>query len=341
MAHSRFILFLVVFSFIVGCKKSSDFGYSPINNKQTLTYIDNQGDIKFTLNDWRGFAFNESLARVQNSNGCNFINHKGKLVSKTPFQSCLNFENGFAAIQLNDKWGFINVKGKIVIEPAYANVQSFSSGFALVKKEGLYYYINREDELLKQEGLPVAFSFSEGLALTYVNDKAQFINDMGEIILNPKVDCSSFHENKALYQDLKNDSIYVNGFIDKNGNRLFESSERFFNDFSEGMSIFHNNTKSSWGSIDSFGNTLFTLDSMYEMSNFKNGLSKVTKRQYSNGRHIDKYGFVDRNGQYVIPPTLDYASNFTNGLAWVSSSHGSGYMNTKGDWIYRKGSASP
>ncbi|MCB0775045.1 MAG: WG repeat-containing protein, partial [Chitinophagaceae bacterium] len=44
-------------------------------------------------------------------------------------------------------------------------------------------------------------------------------------------------------------------------------------------------------------------------------------------------GFVNKQGQIVIQPTLEYAGQFTNGLAYAEINGKSGFINKRGRFI--------
>ena len=46
-----------------------------------------------------------------------------------------------------------------------------------------------------------------------------------------------------------------------------------------------------------------------------------------------KWGFIDKQGKIVVPFQYDYARSFSNGLAWVGLNGKWGYINTRGDWF--------
>ena len=85
------------------------------------------------------------------------------------------------------------------------------------------------------------------------------------------------------------------GFINQKGEWIIEPSEHASLNYSEGL-VFH-----------SIGNP------------------------YLNPR----YGYMDQNGEYVIKPKYKDVSNFSEGLACVTTWGKSGYINTKGQWIWK------
>ena len=46
-----------------------------------------------------------------------------------------------------------------------------------------------------------------------------------------------------------------------------------------------------------------------------------------------KYGYIDRNGKFVIEPTFDSGHPFSDGLAWVEEEYRSGYVDKNGKWV--------
>ncbi|WP_143761059.1 WG repeat-containing protein, partial [Clostridium haemolyticum] len=62
----------------------------------------------------------EGLLGVKLPSGWNYINKKGKFISKDNLEEVsYAFENGFGGIKLNNKWGIIDKQGKIVVTPKF------------------------------------------------------------------------------------------------------------------------------------------------------------------------------------------------------------------------------
>lgn len=60
-------------------------------------------------------------------------------------------------------------------------------------------------------------------------------------------------------------------------------------------------------------------------SEFHDGLAQVNKN--------DKYGFINKSGQLVIPLQFEYALDFNKGLAKVYKNNKCGFINTKGELV--------
>jgi hypothetical protein len=124
------------------------------------------------------------------------------------------------------------------------------------------------------------------------------------------------------------------GFINKTGEYVIEPQFSNVSQFSEGLAIASSRSKS--GIIDKTGK--FILEPMYkEIESFSQGRAvfqiKTTKYEYADpndtfdmrepdsngmvGKSVNKYGYLDSEGNVVVEPMYDYANPFSEGIAGV------------------------
>src|SRR5690606_2238788 len=101
--------------------------------------------------------------------------------------------------------------------------------------------------------------------------------------------------------------------IDKNGNYIIGPLKGTIDGFSEGRAIIR--CKNGSKMINEAGNVLFEIDgfinSLYE------GRSVFTQKSNIPNDYTDRYGYLDKDGNIVIPAKYKYASSFRNGKAIV------------------------
>ena len=78
--------------------------------------------------------------------------------------------------------------------------------------------------------------------------------------------------------------------------------------------------------IDKDGKKLLVMKEAERVWAFSEGLALV---ETADG----KYGYIDRNGKFVIEPTFDSGHPFSDGLAWVEEEYRSGYIDKNGKWV--------
>ncbi len=220
------------------------------------------------------------------------------------------FCEGLAAVCKNDKWGYINKFGEVIIP---------------IKYDETYY-----------EG------FKFGLVWLQENDDFCFFDILGNF------------QFKLQLQDCRQVTYFCEGFIrvsysvyfghecwvyiDKNGCERFPIKDRLAIDSSSiGMLIQEADDfcdgiawVKQWNGVCSFFNSRFKKmgpwDGVY-FENFSEGAAIFMNR------HTDKYGFLDKQCEVMIPPKYDQVENFSNGLARVKLNGKWGFIDKKDNWV--------
>lgn len=176
----------------------------------------------------------------------------------------------------------------------------------------------------KISSITKAFVFSDGLSAIEKDNLWGFMNEKGEIVIEPQYSfVQMFHEDAAWVK--KDDHIF---FIDKGGNPIIDTDtwKDYDFEFSEGLLAVKNNDN-KWGFIDKKGNIVIEPQ-WDEAQSFSNGLAAISL----NG----KYGYINTSGQLIITPTWEYVSKFNeSGTAFVIQDMDNpevGFINTKGEY---------
>jgi hypothetical protein len=132
------------------------------------------------------------------------------------------------------------------------------------------------------------------------------------------------------------------GWIDRNGNEVIPVGKFTpgwslggFGIFSEGLAVFSTNIAEPdsylWepreGFFDKSGNIVIPAERFIRAGIFSEGRAWVLDAT------TNKYGFIDRSGEYVIPPQFDRVSNFREGLAYVEKDGKASYIDLKGEVV--------
>lgn len=301
-------------------------------------YINKKGEIvirpKFNL----GSEFSQGLAVVAVNERWGFIDHGGAWVIEPKFEYADDFENNIAQVRYEGKDGFIDIAGDFVIKPEYECVQNFSEGLAAAskKRSGGYGYINIKGESVIEPKFDFAYMFWNDMAKVIFKDKYYFINKKGEIVeecpspgkltatnINGKL--AYKNENGIIienpyerYRALDfNDGLCPveidgkDGYTDLDDNIVIEPVYDMANSFSEGFArvgVFSEQGSSDWF-IDKKGRRI-------------TGLSFDIARDFSEGFAAvcvnEKWGFIDRSGEFAITPRYEWAGAFSEGIAAVS-----------------------
>lgn len=236
--------------------------------------------------------------------------------------------------------GLVDSKGEIAIAPRFGAIAiRDQENIAVLTTSG----VKREFGMVSfEDGLRVVepqFDYigflGEGLINVRVNGKYGYINTKGERVIEPQFDgtSDSFKNGFAVVAIGKGDQRKY-GFIDTKGEWLlkpqFEYADSFAEDNFAGVRI-----NGKWGLIDKSGKLVFkpqffssgvvegglrTLsvgdDVVYLNSDGKYVAEQEKKLQFMSGLRsvqVDwKWGYVNAEGEMVIPPQFDFALEFND-----------------------------
>ncbi len=252
-------------------------------------------------------VFHDGWAIVKNKGKYTFIGKKGNLMSKFTFDKCYDFENKIAKVEKDKKAAYISDSGKIIM--GWYKVRKYyqkepPKGLIVVKYGRKYGFETLNGRRIIPAKFDYAENFSEGLALVKNNPKKMYVTKEGKLVDPAKAD------KKNIRYDLGYG--HSGAPVEK--------------------------TKWNCAYIDYSGDIVLNLDSYDDAGSFVNGKARVVKNDKYNfinkkGKLIGnwhsfvdnyhakfengKFGFIDKNGNTVIPYKFDYAEDFKNGIAKV------------------------
>ncbi len=232
-------------------------------------------------------------------------------------------DKGLLWIMVDGKYGFIDANGTVVIKPQYTMYCYFTEGLAIVHTGE---FSDLKVRIIDQSGKTVidpavagpkfigAGNFHEGLACVVFADKNEnhishsaklkygFINTDGKLVIQANYDqAEDFSEGLAA---IKLSDKW--GFINKNGRVVVKPKYDSLRDFSDGLAAVR--LEGLWGYIDKQGNTV--IAHKYSAARpFENGKAEVgvggRKPQAGNYLIGEKYGLINKKGEFVIKPLYD------------------------------------
>jgi hypothetical protein len=232
------------------------------------------------------------------------------------FSAAREFKEGLAAVQIgkkeNGKWGFIDKTGKVLIQPEFDSAEVFSDGLCAVLVGGNH----------------GKWGFIDKHGMFMINPQFFMVWEPGFINGLARVDVGDFSTA---------DSATI---IDRKGDHLLPPTFDFIGVFQEGLAV-----GGHWGLggsyqkgveyIDTQGKRAF-LQKLVNGGNFTDGLAPAAIKDAKN---LQKWGFINKQGVFVISPQYDFADGFREGYAEVgmgdlqSLENGTarfGFIDTKG-----------
>lgn len=257
------------------------------------------------------------------------------------------------------KIGFIDRTGKMVIgfgrlPKTTIAVGDFHEGLAVIylkKNEGgdkMDYkvgYIGETGEVVIAPRFDTARDFSEGLAYVEATGFRGFIDRAGKPVIKISDDlvANDFHEGLAAVGTREWWRGRSWGYIDRSGRLVIGRQYSFADDFSEGLAGVEVGGK--YGFINKQGEAVipprFELRKDQRHSNLI-----VSSRRFSEGLACVKvgglygyglYGYINKKGDFIIPPQFARAQEFSEGLAWVATKDEKTNVVNKVGWIDKTG----
>jgi tetratricopeptide (TPR) repeat protein len=262
------------------------------------------------------------LVKLADTGLYGYINKNGKIVIPPQFPEAGEFSNGLAQFRLNRKSGYINTSGEIVITPIFDDTV---------------------DSVLDKR---TRFA-DNGLAGVEINGKVGYVNKTGKFVIQPQffTIAGEFSDGLAEVSVFEGNKKIKGGYIDESGKFVIEEEfEGSFGEFKNGLASFKREktglslilnkfaTYGKYGYIDKSGDIVIDEQFDYASDFNDNGLAMV---KIIDAQKKEKYGFINKKGKFVIPPTLTRAgSDFSsNGLVAASDGDKHGYMNKDGEFV--------
>lgn len=291
---------------------------------------------------------------IDGGNYIGFVDRStGKMVLDYQYgdnQNSLWFDEGYVTVSTLNAEGapeetiIINKNGErlslpeeVYLDPWFSNV--FSDGLLAVCNEdcSLYGFINTEGKLvIPFRYTATSYAFSEGLCFVYdENDRAGYIDLSGEWVVPAKYDGAGHFRHGVASVYIEDEYI----LIDKTGQELYrypyEMYEVFFNDYGVGISIggvfINTNGEEIIGSNAGYKApaSIESYDHAFISNTFEEGLQAMFA---PNGL----MGYLDTQGNVVIPFEWDTAYRFRHGLARVEKDGQMAYLDHEGNVVWRE-----
>ncbi len=226
-----------------------------------------------------------------------YINSDGDIIIDFIYDHAGFFTDGIAVVNLNNRYGVIGLDGKTIIEPQYDYIGNYNEGMAHV---------------VKQEANTIKHGFINKEGVAFFKD---FLNN----------NTGDFHDGLAVFEK----ELYF-GYVNTNGDIVIQPEYFMSYDFSEGLATV-SNENDKHGFIDTTGKLVIpfqfdhNFDGTYLYEGFNNGLASV----YTG----EKFGYINKKGEFAIEPVFDYAGRFSDGVALVLVDGLYGYIDQNGEFV--------
>jgi hypothetical protein len=362
-----FFIFITIWA-IQSCNEelnSPDKNLENLNNEEALYfkdyespeekwgYLDTTGQMAIDPIFDHAREFSEGLAAVNFNGKWGYINSKGEWIIPASFRAAYSFKNGIARIQtLHKKYGFIKKTGDFILAPIYDEIYDFHSARARLINGPVQQYINSKGDTINRIGFPQASDFKNGWARVKEVFYG-FIDTTGKKIIETKYERIYYPSGDMIR--FKLNGKY--GFLNKNGRQLIPPEYDFATDFQKDVAMARQNDASFLlnkqggkipiqhkKAISSAGEDLWKvkdINGLWCLLNSKAELLGLCNYTVINNfydelaafERDDYWGFLDTNGEEVIPPIFPLVWDFKEGKARVIYRNGVGYIDKKGELV--------
>lgn len=259
------------------------------------------------------YTENPETGRYQNIVRCNFLSEDNiVLVKDSQYDDARDFSEGYAAVHTNAGWGYIDTSGREVLSCAYNGAGDFHNGRAMVstKAEGLF-FIDPQGNQLTEPMEDYTYNGQEGGGLycvTVPKKGTQLMDAQGKVVTNRQFHDYAWNEEDSVWYASETEYYDCDWLISPSGIALhadygFQVSGDRCVARKKGKDVLYDLTT---------GRKLF---SALFIDGFREGLSCAGNT---------RFGYIDRDGNWVIPPVLQGQSTpyiglrgepFYNGLA--------------------------
>lgn len=277
-----------------------------------------------------------------------FIDSRGNEVIPAQFSNAgdmSHFNDGLAPVWGPDGGGYIDPSGKFVIGPQkeWGAARPFYEGVAAVLLWGKNgtpnkpAWIDRSGKIIfRGDGGEGAY-FSGGLMPQVVKGKWGFVDKSFQMVIQPRFDwAEGFSEGRAVVKIGRKW-----GYIDKSGKVVIQPRYDLVWQFSDGLARVR---------YDIPNGKVMTVEEEQVAYSYKYGFvdydgNEVIPPQFGEATYFsegfalasmpgsDLFGIIDKNGRFVHAPEYEDGSEFREGLAAVMLNGKWGYIDTNGAWV--------
>lgn len=289
---------------------ATDFyeGLSVVSKNDSLFFINKENTNVFDKYYADALVFKNGIAPVKQSNRWYFINRQGQTVSKV-YDEINELSNSVYVVKLKNKYGALDHFGQVILEPKFDKLGDFKNDYAYYIEEGSYGFVSKAGIIHKAEFEWISDFNNEHIAVVRQNNKYGLVNVFGQKILDCKYD-QVIPTNSQAFIVVQNNSY---GFFSSSGCFLtpvaFDYAKEKPAAYYTNGQLFKLLKKGEQALVDENGHISINFGAYEEVNFAGNGLIRVKRK--------NKYGYVDRKLNVIIPYKYQQAQDFSDSLALV------------------------
>jgi hypothetical protein len=328
--HAMFLA-LCIFgaSLPVGAEESAPIPLWVIGENGRFGYINRSGQVVIAPRFEKAESFSEGFAAVRYRGKWGFVDTRGRTVTRARFGWAMDLREGMAQVEKNGKHGYINPTGDLVIPYLFHGhrMEGFSEGRALVVDGGKYGYIDESGSMVIPPEYWLAWGFHQGLARVQTGDaKWILIDQKGKAVSRHGFDyIDDFHDGFARVRVFRD-----YGFVGPDGNLSIPMKFTAALPFSEGLSAVYVRGSHRQLPVEDPMRRFDPMSPLFLYLTLPFSREKVPRMGGGQG-----WGYIDKEGAFVISPGFDYVGSFRDGLAEVRKGRFHGYIDKEGEFVWK------
>ncbi len=239
-----------------------------------------------------------------------YIDRSGNWHIEPKYAVAYPFREGAAVVATENGWGLINEQDEFIVEPIHDRTQGFENGVAAIGTETLTSRLHRR-------GADVGSTFD----WIYFDRTGRVIPEGEALRLRTENGAACSHPTLRPKQI---GGRY--GIVNESGEVIVKPTFDCIREFAHGLAPAQSNGK--WGYIDKSGS--YVIQPRFDSARAFEHDEKVAIVKKDG-----KFGMIDVAGSWVVQPTVDWGGEIAHGLSWVTQNKRVGYINTRGEWVWK------
>jgi hypothetical protein len=339
------LIALIIVPCFTGLASSAGTYPIPPNNRKSWGYIDHTGQFVIPAQFDKASNFSCGAAAVAvdresisdyNELRYDYIDKTGKVVSHESQARDIQLRCGLCPRKSELGWGYVNAEGKFIIAPRFEEAMDFSENLAPVTEKGVF-------KIIDTTGAVVWSEDNANLEKTATDDSDYVVVELKNATFYAFNKNGRFHfggwflKNEEITPAPCVDTIPTSascGYIDRKGKWSIFPKFQSASHYSEGLAAVTENSAATGGEwcnyyIDPSGKKqLSLLKSVRSIGDFHDGIAWVYLNQLDPPCALQRKeeesacAFIDKSGNFVIPPKFTSLSSFSEGLVAASTGYG-------------------
>lgn len=300
-------------------------GLASVSRNDSVFFINKENSIAFESFYEEAYSFNNGLAPVKIKNRWHLINRQGQIVNS--YDEINELSDDVYVIRLKEKYGALDAYGNVIFEAQFDKLGDFKNGMAYYSTEGKFGFVTKQATVFKAEYDWISDFGANEIAIIKQGNSYGLINAASKKILDVSYDQIIKCPNN-IYLLIKN-NFY--GYYHSSGCFLSSVSYDYLKDKS--VDYYTNGTwlkrihKNEVSIADLNGKTLIEKGEYEEINFISCGLIRVKKK--------NKFGFLDKKQNLVIPFKFTSAGDFTDSLAIATNKENYVLINVQGNEVFK------